>query len=241
MHDLVHLREMVPQGGPAFARIGPMTPRLASVNVATPVVVDWATPLGRTAIMKRSVEGPVEVGELGLAGDQVADTKHHGGVHQAVYAFAREDLDDWGDRLQEYIPSGQFGENLTTADFDVNEALLGERWQIGTVVLQVADVRIPCNVFKNWMRESGFDAKAWVRRFAAEGRPGPYLRVLQPGQLAAGDPIDVVDRPGHGVTVSMMFRAMMTDHDLVARVLDAADYLSPAALRAVKRRRAASA
>ena len=115
------------------------------------------------------------------SGDQVSDTKHHGGIDQAVYAFAREDLDAWGEILGQPIRDGQFGENLTTSGIDVNEALMGERWRIGTVLFEVADVRIPCNDFKNWMGESDYDTKAWVKRFTAEGRPGPYLRVLEEG------------------------------------------------------------
>ena len=78
-------------------------------------------------------------------------------------------------------------------------------------MLEVASVRIPCNDFKGWMGESGYDHTAWVKRFTAEHRPGPYLRVLEEGVLAAGDPIEVVHRPGHGVTVTTMFRALTTE------------------------------
>ena len=104
--------------------------RVASVNVGLPRDEEWAGSLRRTAIDKRPVAGPVEVGLLGLAGDEVADTKHHGGTYQAVYAFAREDLDDWAGQLGRPLRHGMFGENLTTTGIDVNEALLGERWRI---------------------------------------------------------------------------------------------------------------
>lgn len=195
--------------------------RVISVNVGTPVDAAWAGDLQRTAIRKHPVDGPVRVGPLGLDGDQVADTEHHGGIYQAVYAFAREDLDVWAARLGQDIPDGQFGENVTTAGIDVNEALIGEHWRIGSTVLEVIEVRIPCNVFKGWMHDSGFDDTAWVKRFTAEGRPGPYLRVVQPGLLAAGDPIDVVHRPDRSVTVSTMFRAFTTDRHLMPSLLDA--------------------
>jgi MOSC domain-containing protein YiiM len=195
--------------------------RVASVNVGTPVAAAWAGDLKRTAIRKHSVDGPVRVGPLGLDGDQVADTDAHGGTYQAVYAFAREDLDIWAARLGHDIPDGQFGENLTTVGIDVNEALIGEQWRIGTTVLEVIEVRIPCSVFKGWMHTSGFDDTAWVKRFTAEGRPGPYLRVVQPGVLAAGDPVDVVHRPDQSVTVSTLFRALTTDRHLVPSLLDA--------------------
>jgi MOSC domain-containing protein YiiM len=195
--------------------------RVVSVNVGTPVAAAWAGDLKRTAIRKHPVDGPVRVGPLGLDGDQVADTQHHGGIYQAVYAFAREDLDVWAARLGQDIPDGQFGENLTTAGIDVNEALIGEHWRIGSTVLEVIEIRIPCNVFKGWMRDSGFDDTAWVKRFTAEGRPGPYLRVVQPGVLAAGDPIDVIHRPDRSVTVSTMFRAFTTERHLMPSLLDA--------------------
>jgi MOSC domain-containing protein YiiM len=165
------------------------------------------------------VPGTVAARTLGLDGDQVSDTEHHGGVDQAVYAFAREDLDRWVEYLGQPIRDGQFGENLTTSGIDVNEAELGERWRIGSAVLEVASVRIPCNDFKNWMGLSGYDDTAWVKRFAAEGRPGPYLRVVEEGELAAGDAIDVVQRPGHGVTVSMMFAALTTRRELLPELL----------------------
>lgn len=205
-----------------------MTARLLSINVGTPVEAEWAGSLRRTAIDKHAVPGPVAVHELGVEGDEVADKKHHGGPYQAVYAFAREDIDVWVERLGMEIPNGQFGENLTTSGLDVNEAVVGERWRIGTTVLQVASVRIPCNVFKGWMGVSGFDVTAWVKRFTAEGRPGPYLQVVQPGIITAGDEITVVRRPDHGVTVTTMFRALTTERELVPRLLDAADDLPPA-------------
>jgi MOSC domain-containing protein YiiM len=193
-------------------------PELRSVNVGLPKDAPWAE-IGRTSIDKHPVAGRVAVDTLGLEGDQVSDTKHHGGVDQAVYAFAREDLDRWVEILETEIRDGQFGENLTTVGIDVNEAEVGERWAIGTAEFEVADVRTPCNDFKQWMGLSGYDNAAWVKRFAADGRPGPYLRVTRPGVIAAGDEISVVHCPGHGVTVSLMFRALTTEKDLLPRLV----------------------
>lgn len=206
---------------------------LRSVNVGAPALRDWAA-IGRTSIDKTPVAGPVLVGPLGLEGDQVADTRHHGGVDQAVYAFAREDLDGWADELGREVRDGQFGENLTTSGIDVNEAEVGEHWRIGTTVLEVASVRIPCNDFKGWMGESGFDTTAWVKRFTAEARPGPYLRVVEAGELAAGDEIDVVHRPGHGVTVSTMFRALTTERTLLPVLLAVDGLVAEARAKAEK-------
>ena len=195
-----------------------MTAQVLSVNVGRPRERAWAG-IGRTSIEKRPVAGPVPVRRLGLDGDQVSDTKHHGGVDQAVYAFAREDLDHWVEQLGSPIRDGQFGENLTTSGIDVNEAEVGERWRVGTALLEVASIRIPCNDFKRWMGVSGYDDTAWVKRFAAQGRIGPYLRVLEEGVVEAGDPIEVVHRPGHGVTVTAMFRAVTTAPELLPALL----------------------
>jgi MOSC domain-containing protein YiiM len=210
------------------------TARVLSVNVGTPVHASWAGDLGRTAIDKKPVAGPVRAEALGLHGDQVAGTRDHGGVDQAVYAFAREDLDIWAARLGRDIPNGRFGENLTTVGIDLNEALVGERWRIGTAVFEVASVRIPCSVFKGWMGVSGYDATRWVKRFTAEGRPGPYLRVVEAGEIRAGDPLQVVHRPDHDVTVGLMFRALTTERSLLPRLL-AAPALLPDARRQAER------
>ena len=216
-----------------------VAPRVVSVNVGTPRTESWAGRLGRTAIDKRPVTGPVAVRELGLDGDQVADTKHHGGVFQAVYAYAEEDLARWGERLGAPLRPGFFGENLTTRGIDVNEAVLGEHWRIGTALLSPVEVRIPCNVFKNWVGRHDHDNAAWVRRFTEEARPGPYLRVLEPGVLAAGDEIHVEHRPSHRVTVSTMFRAVTTEPDLLPLLLDV-EGLPPRAYDAARRRAAAT-
>jgi MOSC domain-containing protein YiiM len=195
-----------------------------SVNVGMPKPARYAGDVGQTSIDKRPVRGPVRVGHHGLAGDTVSDTKHHGGTYQAVYAFAREDLDRWTPRLGEPVPSGGFGENLTTSGLDVSGARMGETWRVGSSLLQVVSVRIPCSTFQGWMAASGQDGaglgRGWVRRFTEEGRPGTYLRVLEEGELRAGDPVEVVHRPGHGVTVAMMFRALTTDQSLLPRLLE---------------------
>lgn len=193
--------------------------RLRSVHVGLPKDEEWAGNLKRTAIDKHAVTGPVDVRRLGIVGDQVADTLHHGGPDMAVYAFAREDLDRWERELGGPIRDGMFGENLTTEGIDVNGALVGERWRIGEVLLEIAKVRIPCSVFKNWMGLGGFDDTAWVKRFAANQRPGPYLRVLEEGRMQAGDEIVVEHRPDHGVTVSQMFRALTTERGLAPSLL----------------------
>ena len=193
-------------------------PSVLSVNVGVVRDAPYAN-LGFSAMHKTPVTGRVAARTLGLDGDEVGDKLHHGGVDQAVYVFAREDLDWWAGELGQEIRDGMFAENLTTRGIDVNEAEVGERWRIGTAELEVASVRIPCNDFKNWMGLGGFDNRRWVKRFAEVGRPGPYLRVLTEGELGAGDELTVVHRPGHGVTVSTMFRALTTEAELLPELL----------------------
>jgi MOSC domain-containing protein YiiM len=168
----------------------------------------------RSAIDKRPVAGPVHVHALGLDGDEQGDKVNHGGVDQALYAYAREDLDWWTERLGRELPNGVFGENVTTAGIDISAALIGEIWQLGAVVLQVTAPRIPCVTFRSWLNEPG-----WVKRFAAAGRPGAYLRVLTPGPVEAGDALTVVETPRQAVTVAESMRAYYGDRDLMQLLL----------------------
>ncbi|WP_322938345.1 MOSC domain-containing protein [Nocardioides bizhenqiangii] len=207
-------------------------PRLLSVNVGLPKEADWAG-IGRTSIDKQPVTGQVAVTELGVAGDQVSDTVHHGGIDQAVSAYAREDLDFWAAELGRDIRAGQFGENLTTEGVDLTHVAVGTRLQVGEVLLEIASVRTPCNDFKNWMGLSGFDNTAWVKRFAAEGRPGPYLRVLATGSITAGDSVEIVHEPDHGVTVRDMFVALFLDRSRLPDLLAIED-LAPEVRRKVE-------
>jgi len=198
-----------------------------SVNVGKARANPWKA-VGSTAIDKRPVTGPVAVrapgpkgtGEVGLAGDRVHDVNHHGGPDQAVYAYAREDLDLWAADLGRPLPGGTFGENLTTSGIDVNAALIGERWRIGPdVLLEVSVPRIPCATFQGWLHEPD-----WIKRFIHRALPGTYLRVIEPGNIQASDPITVPDRPDHNVTVALVFRALTNEPELLPR-LQAADTL----------------
>jgi MOSC domain-containing protein YiiM len=177
-----------------------------SINVGQPRATA-GTREERTAIGKQPVAGPVYAAALGLAGDAVGSPDVHGGLDAAVYAFAREDLDGWQRELGLELPNGWFGENLTTEGIDVNASYVGERWRIGQALFEISKVRIPCNTFQIRMAEAGGPARGWVKRFTLAARPGPYLRVLEPGEIRAGDPIEVVHQPAHGITVSDMFRA----------------------------------
>lgn len=194
------------------------SPFVRTVCVGMPQDRDWAG-IGTTAIEKRSVAGPVQVRPLGLDGDAAADTRHHGGVDKAVYAVDRDELDYWEGVLGAPLRDGQFGENLTVDGLRVDDAEIGERWRIGSALLEVCSVRIPCANFATWQRRNGYDGTGWLRRFTEHGRSGAYLRVLEEGRLGAGDTVEVVHRPGHGVTVTTMFRALTTERALLPLLL----------------------
>ncbi len=201
----------------------PAMGRILSVNLAVPER-STAKRVGITGINKQPVDGPVAVRapgpktiglHSGLVGDQIFDIEHHGGDDQAVYAYAREDYDWWQTRLGRTLPGGIFGENLTTLDVDVNGAVIGELWRIGAgLVLQPTFGRIPCATFQAKMAEPH-----WLKTFTRENRPGAYLRVVEPGNVQPGDPVQVVDRPAHGVTIATAFRAYMTEPKLLAELV----------------------
>jgi MOSC domain-containing protein YiiM len=196
-----------------------------SVNLAVPERSS-AKRVGITGIVKRPVEhavlvrppGPKTTGlHSGLVGDQIFDIKHHGGDDQAVYAYAREDYDWWEGELGRELPGGMFGENLTLAGVDVNGAVVGETWQVGgDLVLQATFPRIPCATFQAKMGE-----RQWTKSFTKAGRPGAYLRVVESGEVRAGDVVRVVDRPAHGITIAESFAGYMGAPEVLRRLLAA--------------------
>ncbi len=157
--------------------------------------------VGVTAIDKRAVDGPVKVHALGLTADIQADRQHHGGADKALYAYSQEDADFWAARLGRGIPPGLFGENLRTAGIETTGAVIGEHWRIGAdVVVEVTMPRTPCATFQRRMREP-----QWVKRFTEVGLIGTYLRVLNRGEIRPGDPVTVIHKPDHPVTVGRFF------------------------------------
>ncbi|MCB0880664.1 MAG: MOSC domain-containing protein [Thermoleophilia bacterium] len=164
----------------------------------------------------------------GVVGDAIGNATFHGGDTQAVYAFAREELDWWQRELGREIANGGFGENVTTAGLDVDAALVGERWRVGGALLEVCGPRKPCATFALRMGIPG-----WIVRFGDRGRSGAYLAVVEPGAIATGDAVDVVHRPDHDVDMMRLFRAL---HDpAAARAVLAVGCLRPPERERVER------
>jgi MOSC domain-containing protein YiiM len=191
-------------------------PLVESVNVGRPRPVRWRGQTIVTAIWKAPVAGRVPVRGFNVDGDQQGNPEVHGGVDRSLYAYAGEDADWWASLLGREVEPGSFGENLTTRGLDVTGAVVGERWLAGSVLLEVSSPRIPC--FKLGIR---MGSQRFPRRFAAAGRPGAYLRILAEGEVAAGDPVQVVHRPAHGLTVADVARIYHRDHAEAPRLLDA--------------------
>jgi MOSC domain-containing protein YiiM len=188
-----------------------------SVNVGKPRPIERSKGSVETsAIWKSPVSGRVAVCGVNVDGDDQADRSVHGGPDAAVYAYAAEDTEWWEAELGRPLGPGAFGENLTTRGIDVNGALIGERWAIGSVVLEVTAPRIPC-----WKLAKRMEDPRFIKRFGAALRPGGYFRIIEEGELAAGDPIEVVERPDHDVTVVLVARAYLFDHDEAAHILEA--------------------
>ena len=190
--------------------------RLVAVCAVHAVIRDHERPHIRTAIDKRPVGGRVAVHRLGLDGDLQVDKRHHGGPEKALYAYAREDARWWERELGRELGPGVFGENLATEELAVTDAVIGERWAIGSAVVQVLWPRIPCRTFAAF-----WGVPDLIRRFTEHGAPGAYLGVVQEGAVGAGDEITVADRPAHGVTVGEVFRARSGERALVPRMLEA--------------------
>ena len=181
---------------------------IASVNVGAAGTIAHGDSVLTTGICKRPADGAVRVGELGLDGDAIVDRQHHGGRDQAVYAYRSEDYEWWSQVLGKDCAPGLFGENLTITGLPA-DLLVGDRLLIGDVVLEATSARIPCRTLAARMQDRGFGVA-----FRRAERPGFYFRVLNAGQVRAGDGVDVVECGFHAVTVIDLFRfAYATSHD----------------------------
>jgi MOSC domain-containing protein YiiM len=189
--------------------------KILSVNVGTVREFEYSGRPARSAVWKSPVAGRIAARGVNLYGDEQADRRAHGGPDKAVYAYAVEDVRWWEQEVGRSLAYGEFVENLTTEGIDVNNALVGEHWEIGTTVLEVSEPRVPC-----WRLGVRMNDKMFPRRFTEALRPGPYLRIVVEGDLGAGDEIRVVERPDHDLTVRDVFRIYTRDRDEADRLLE---------------------
>ena len=197
-------------------------PILISVNAGRPAELHTGRRTLRSAIVKRPATGPVRLRATGLDGDEQADRENHGGPYKAAYAYAREDQAWWAGELGRDIPPGLLGETLTTEAVDVNGAEIGERWRVGGAEVTVSGPRVPCSKLAARMGDPAF-----VKRFTRAGRPGAYLTVVAEGDVRAGDPIEVLERPGHGVSVATWFTVALLERDRLAELEPARPWFNP--------------
>jgi MOSC domain-containing protein YiiM len=188
--------------------------KVLSVNVGGVREFDYNGRPAKSAIWKSPVGGRIAARGVNLAGDDQADRQAHGGPDKVVYAYAAEDVRWWEQRIGRAFAYGEFGENLTIEGMEANDALVGERWQIGTLVLEVSEPRIPC-----WRLGVRMNDKTFPRRFTEAMRPGPYFRLVVEGDVGAGDKIRVVQRPDHDLTIRDVFRIYTRDREEVERLL----------------------
>jgi MOSC domain-containing protein YiiM len=170
--------------------------KIVSVNVGAPRELVIKGRRKSTGIFKEAVGGRVRIAGVAVGSDVQMDKKHHGGPFKAAYVYAIEDYEWWSRELDRGLAPGTFGDNVTTSGLDVTNALIGERWRVGSALLEVTDPRIPCSTLSTRMGIRGF-----VKRFAAAKRFGAYTRIVEEGDVAAGDPLEVEYRPEHGVTI----------------------------------------
>jgi MOSC domain-containing protein YiiM len=201
--------------------------RVLSINVGRSETIEHGERTFLTGINKMPAGGSVSVGESGLAGDEICDMEHHGGPDQAIYAYSANDYAWWSQQLGRQIRHGTFGENLTIADFpdDMNA---GDRLLIGDLILEATAPRIPCSTFAAQMQDGNFGL-----RFRRAERPGVYFRVLNPGEVAPGDAVTLVENPSASVSMLEIFRLWFVPHpavDAMQRIVDA-----PVAIRVRER------
>ncbi|WAC54197.1 MOSC domain-containing protein [Gordonia sp. SL306] len=188
--------------------------------------------IGASGIDKRPLAGRIAVGELGLMPDHVVDTKYHGGIEQAIYAYSEHEALRWAEELGRELPSGWFGENLRIDGLPTTDAVVGERWEIGGdgLVVETTIPRTPCRTFAVWAEE-----RRWVKRFLDRADTGCYLRVVTPGSVGAGDAVHIVRRPDHRVTVRDLVSGTTADADALATLLACED-LGPKVRREASRK-----
>jgi MOSC domain-containing protein YiiM len=192
--------------------------RVISVNVGQPrkVLVDGE--IEETGIYKAPVRGRVAVRRLNIDGDRQADLTVHGGVDKAVYGYPVEHYEYWQEQFPEMnLPWGMFGENLSLTGLFEDDVHIGDQFQVGSARLMVTQPRIPC--YKLGIK---FEREDIIKRFLVSGRTGFYFAVLEEGEVAADDPISLLHRDEHEVTIADIVRLYREDKynvELMRRVI----------------------
>lgn len=190
--------------------------KIVSVNVGAATPFEHTTP-GITGIFKQPQSGPVAIGPYGLKDDAICDTKHHGGLDQAVYLYGVPDYDYWAKEIGRPLKPGTFGENLTVANLESGKICIGDHFTLGSLILEVTSPRIPCRTFAARM-----DDKMFVKKFLAANRPGIYCRVLADGKVEAGNTLTLTSYEGVKLPIVEMnqtWNRMDLDAETKARYL----------------------
>ncbi|HTP01881.1 MAG TPA: MOSC domain-containing protein [Anaerolineales bacterium] len=198
--------------------------QIVSMNVGEKRTQPKGDALETTGIYKMPVNGPVHIGALGVPEDFICDQRNHGGPDQAIYIYGVPDYEWWSRELGEALGPGTFGENLTLTGFESAGYHIGDRLQIGAVVLEFTAPRIPCSTLARRMRDAQF-----VKKYRLAERPGMYCRVIHEGAVQAGDMADLIPFDGPTVSSLEIFREHQGREkhiELLRRILD-----SPVAIR----------
>lgn len=174
--------------------------RLESINVGRVETIAYGNRTYQSGICKAPVDGAVRLTSLGIPGDAIVASEHHGGVDQAIYAYSADDYDWWARESGREVFPGLFGENLTIRDLPT-DLHIGDRLLIGEVVLEATAPRIPCDTFAARLEDRDFGMT-----FRKAERPGIYFRVLNEGYVQAGDPVTLVESAEHDVSIIDVFR-----------------------------------
>lgn len=173
----------------------------------------------RSGIVKKPADGPVMMHASGLEGDEVGDHKHHGGPDQAVYACAAEHYDYWRSVLNRAdLPYGLFGDNLTVRGWLDEDVCIGDTFRVGGAVVRVTGPRIPCGTLEKRVGVRGF-----AKRYTESRRFGLYLRVLEPGEVCAGDKVELIEKSPAGfglIELAELFLFRPKDVEAMRRALD---------------------
>ena len=175
--------------------------QLISINIGKEQTQQHNDHIETTGIYKMSVSEAVEIKSLGIEEDTICDTKHHGGVDQAIYVYGGADYAWWSNELGKELAPGIFGDNLTISELESAQFNVGDYLHIGDITLQITSPRIPCRTFAWRMRDP-----QWMKKFRAAERPGLYCRVIKEGIVNTGNPVTVEKYAGEAVSILQMYR-----------------------------------